>query len=145
MSDFGKKLLGLLTAWPFAYALLFIFFVLGMMFERPGRISDLFPLVIVVHLLTVMLALGLLVFYLIDVFRNDRVHKDQKALWAIVLFFGGAIAMPFYWYLNIWRDPPTEDRNYKNLPDAGSFENADRYEWETETGEPLPREPHSWR
>jgi cytosine/uracil/thiamine/allantoin permease len=49
--------------------------------------------------------MALLTFYIINVFRNDRVNKDMKILWAVVLFFGNFVAMPVYWYLYIWRDP----------------------------------------
>ncbi len=28
----------------------------------------------------------------------------MKALWAVVLFMGGPIAMLVYWYLYLWRD-----------------------------------------
>jgi hypothetical protein len=44
---------------------------------------------------------------MVNVFRNDRVDKDKKVLWAVVLFMGNMIAMPIYWYLYIWREVPT--------------------------------------
>ena len=49
---------------------------------------------------------ALMAYYIVNVFRNDRVAKDQKVLWLIVVFMGGFIAMPVYWYLFIWREPP---------------------------------------
>ncbi len=42
------------------------------------------------------LMLGLTVFYIVHVFRTDRVPADKKALWAVVLFLGNLLAMPFY-------------------------------------------------
>ena len=56
-----------------------------------------------IHLLTIALTLGLLVVYIIDVFKNKKVKNDIKALWAIILILGNVIAMPIYWYLYIWR------------------------------------------
>lgn len=53
-----------------------------------------------------VVTLGLLVTYILDTFRNDRVAKDMKALWAVVLFMGSIFAMPIYWYLYVWRDSP---------------------------------------
>jgi hypothetical protein len=35
------------------------------------------------------------------------VPNDKKALWAAVLFFGNMVALPVYWYLYIWREPPS--------------------------------------
>ena len=49
-----------------------------------------------------LLVLALLAFYIIHLFRTDRVPNDKKALWAVVLFLGNLMAMPFYWYFYIW-------------------------------------------
>lgn len=64
-----------------------------------------FFIILPIHLLTMIIIVALLTFYIINVFRNDRVNKDMKILWAVILFFGSFIAMPIYWYLYIWRDP----------------------------------------
>jgi hypothetical protein len=57
------------------------------------------------HVITMLWVMGLTVFYIVDVFRNELVVKDQKALWAVVIFLGSFVAMPIYWYLYIWREP----------------------------------------
>lgn len=104
-----KILLGVASLWPIVYMVLFIgFFFLAVLFgpgpAEPGSgVQPAFALFIGVHLLTMVLILALTVFYIVDIFRNDRVEKDKKALWAIVIFFGNAIAMPIYWYLYIWK------------------------------------------
>ncbi len=53
-----------------------------------------------------LLLYGLLVLFIVDVFRTERVPQDRRVLWLIVLLVGGFIAMPVYWYLNVWREPP---------------------------------------
>jgi cytosine/uracil/thiamine/allantoin permease len=60
--------------------------------------------------------IALMVFYIVNVFRNDRVDKDKKALWAVVLFMGNMIAMPIYWYLYIWRETPAPDSPLQPQP-----------------------------
>jgi hypothetical protein len=45
----------------------------------------------------------MLIFYIIDVWRNTRVAKNQKALWTVVLLCGWFFAFPVYWYLYLWR------------------------------------------
>ena len=106
-------MLGIFTAWPILYMALFMCMVFGMMFwmelgRHEGRAEPpMFMLLILpLHFLTMLVMLALLVFYIVHVFKSDRVPQDQKALWAVVLFLGNAIAMPVYWYLYIWRDPP---------------------------------------
>lgn len=106
-----KILLGLLTVWPFAYLILFfitvfstVFFVTGP--EGGAGPPPLIALILPLHLLTMLLIFALMTFYIVNVFRNSRVEKDQKVLWAVVLFFGSMIAMPIYWYIYIWKAAP---------------------------------------
>jgi uncharacterized membrane protein len=46
---------------------------------------------------------GLIVFYIIDVFRNQSVPSNQKAIWAVALIIGNLGVFPFYWYIHIWK------------------------------------------
>ena len=111
MTKLTKILLGLATLWPFVYMILFFvlifssfFFVFaspGQEFGPPLSFMIIFPL----HLLTMLWIMALTVFYIVNVFRNERVEKDKKVLWAVVLFMGNMIAMPIYWYLYIWKEP----------------------------------------
>jgi hypothetical protein len=48
-----------------------------------------------------VLPAGLAIFYVIDVFRNDRVIEEKKALWGVVILLGNIFAMPVYWYLYV--------------------------------------------
>jgi len=50
--------------------------------------------------------------YIKNVFKNERISQDKKALWVVVLFLGGFVAMPIYWYLYIWKEP-----KQKQLPE----------------------------
>ena len=113
MTKAGKIALGAATVWPFLYVLIFFVAVFGLTFAFSGRdpVSEgdrppaWFFGIIALHFLTMLWVLGLMVFYMINVFRNERVEKDKKVLWAVVLFLGNMLAMPVYWYLYIWREP----------------------------------------
>jgi hypothetical protein len=39
-------------------------------------------------------------------FKTPAIKAEMKALWGIVLFFGGPIAMPIFWYLYVWPSDP---------------------------------------
>ncbi len=54
------------------------------------------------HLIALLLVALLMAFYLVYLFRTDRVRPDKKALWAVVLFLGNLLAMPVFWYLYVW-------------------------------------------
>lgn len=150
MSDFKKKLLGILTAWPFAWIFLFILFVFGLIAGNPG--GDLGPIggllfmfFFLIHFLTVLLAIGLQVYYIINVFRNGNVDKDQQIVWVLALFFGGIIAMPIYWYMNIWKAPSVDEGPKGQLTGGYPYGSTNQSQWESRTEEPVPPEPHSWR
>lgn len=106
MSKTGKQLLGLATILPFGYIIFFFVAIFSaFLFESTGLIAVIFPL----HILMMLLITALTVFYIVDIFRNNRVDKDKKALWAIVIFMGSIIAMPIYWYMYFWKEQPAAD------------------------------------
>lgn len=106
-----KILVGLASLWPFVYMILFFIFFLSSFFflsASPGQEFGPpvgFIVIFLLHLLTMLWIMALTIFYIVNVFRNERVDKDKKALWAVVLFMGNMIAMPIYWYLYIWKEP----------------------------------------
>lgn len=105
MSKTVKLLLGITTFWPAAYMILFSAFIVSTILSgfAPGSA---FAVIFALHMVTMLLIAALTVFYIVNVFRNDRVDKDKKALWAIVLFLGNVIAMPVYWYIYFWKTEP---------------------------------------
>ena len=64
-------------------------------------------IIFVLHGITIGWLWVLLAIYIYNVFHNDGVGKDKKALWAVVLFLGNMIAMPIYWYLYVRPDDST--------------------------------------
>ena len=82
----------------------FIYFTLFFTIVGPGeKTTNLF--FIVFFVLTVLSLPGAFIFYIVDVYRNRSIMKDQKHLWAALLVFGNLLVYPFYWYLHIWREP----------------------------------------
>jgi hypothetical protein len=109
MSKSGKILLGIATIWPILYMIFFFIFIFTAMtsspssvFDDSGSLGSMFAVIFPLHILTSFLMMGLTIYYIVNVFRNERVHQDKKTLWAVVLFLGNVIAMPIYWYLYIW-------------------------------------------
>src|SRR5688572_7558223 len=120
MKKWAKILLGLATLWPFLYMILFFVFIFSTVLFMPkqgaeGSDSPTFLVVIIpLLILTMLWIIGLTIFYMVNVFKNDMVDKDKKVLWAVVIFMASMFAMPIYWYLYIWREsasagspPPT--------------------------------------
>ena len=59
------------------------------------------------HFLSSLNFLGLWVFYIVYLFKTDRVPKDKKALWAAVIFLGHMFAIPVFWYFYVRKQPET--------------------------------------
>ena len=114
----AKLFVGALTLWPIVYIFLFIAFAVGMMFYASGvdaatRAQEppaAFFLVFALHFATILMTLGLVGFYIVYLFKTDRVAQDKKALWAAVLFLGGMIAMPVFFYLYIWPEAAPDQK-----------------------------------
>lgn len=53
--------------------------------------------------LGMLLYLGTLGIFITDVFNNNKIEKDIKVVWVIILFVGNLVAIPIYWYLYIWK------------------------------------------
>jgi hypothetical protein len=151
MNKGGKVLLGLATLWPFFYLILFFVFILSMVLLESGGGGDGAPPIIAIifplHLLTMLIIAALTVFYIVNVFRNNRVDKDKKALWAIVIFMGSVIAMPIYWYLYVWKEEPAAASAPGQLgsADSSAWTNEVRTQHsQTEQYVP-PSQPPNWR
>jgi hypothetical protein len=107
-----KLLVGAVTLWPILYVFFFMIFMVTSMFwmsrgDESGRSSGLpleFIVLFAVHLGTMLVMFGLIAFYIVYLFKTDRVPQDKKALWAVAIFFGNVLAMPVFFYLYIWPD-----------------------------------------
>ena len=110
MKKSNKIILGILTTWPILYMFIFMGYIFFSFFlsinsSNPNDIMPDFFIIFILHFFTIFMSMGLLIYYVINIFKNDRVKSDQKALWAIILFVGNMIAMPVYFYLFIWKEP----------------------------------------
>lgn len=107
-----------LVAFPLHDSFLRILFSSILFMPSPGGEESgppfFFAVFIALHLFTMLWLMGLTVFYMVNVFRNDRVDKDKKVLWAVVIFMGNMIAMPIYWYLYIWKEVPAGTSDLEN-------------------------------
>lgn len=109
-----KTLLGILTAWPLAYALIFMAAAMVMValtaggrpLRAPGAEPPLWlTLLLVLHVGTMLLWLGLTVFYAVHALRSPRMPGSQRVLWVLLVVVGAFFAQLVYWYLFIRSEP----------------------------------------
>ena len=106
---------GVATIWPVIYAGVFITLLLTMALglasdqaaaggsRPPENLERLFSLLLVGHVGTMIVTTGLLVFYIVHVFKNSALSDNTRILWTIIILMGNVVAMPVYWYLHIWK------------------------------------------
>jgi hypothetical protein len=98
--------LGVFTYWPLIYVLIFTLTMLTGVFgvKQPsdGGVPMYFKILFACHLITMLEIVFLAVFYIGYLLKTDRVASNKKILWAVLIWFGNAIAMPIFWHRYIW-------------------------------------------
>lgn len=94
--------LGLLTVVPVVWFFTALGVLVVSVITRGVAQEDLIlprELLFVGHVVAALLSLCLLVFYLRHAFRNPRLSKDARALWAVLIVVANVFVMPAYWWL----------------------------------------------
>ena len=63
----------------------------------------------VLHLLTMLLMLALMPFYIILAVKNERLDQTMRIIWVVLLCTLGLLANPVYWFLYVWRKPGSNE------------------------------------
>jgi len=109
--------LGALTAWPFAFgALVLLAGVFGLIPKDSATPPPTFVVFFALLVLTPLMLLGLLVFYLVYLFTKTPLPLDRKLIWSVTLVAGHVFVMPVFWWRHIWRP-----RNMAPLPESKRF------------------------
>jgi len=107
--------LGIFTILPVLYYAVFLIYMFNstnklehiwllLIYAFIYQLSIFFIFTLPIHLLIIIETIALLVFYIIDIFKNNYIEKYKKILWILaLLFFGIVIVIPIYWYINIWK------------------------------------------
>ena len=54
-------------------------------------------------ILTALLSLGLLIYYIVHVVNNNRIDSTERIIWVLVFVLAGMVGFPVYWYMRIWK------------------------------------------
>lgn len=151
LSRMQKILLGIASGWPIVYMFVFIAFIFGLVLTSGGGplgggdlgpvFGGAFVLLFLVHMITIFLTLALTVFYIVHAVKNTKLDSNMRIIWIVLFFFGGMIAEPIYWYLQIWKQ---SEPNVAQLspPPASSWAQQE----DSRQGSYVPpNEPPDWR
>ena len=106
-----RGVLGVIVSLPGAYVAFFVIaflYMLAINFFIEGPVVVTFFLrhsVFLVQLLWISLlsAVGFILASIVHLLLVTRYKDDDKALWILLLVIANVVALPLYWYLNIWR------------------------------------------
>ena len=152
-----KILLGVATIWPIAYMLLFFVGMMFMMFlmpfasgSTPPHQAD-SPLIFIgflsfftVHMLTILMSMGLMAFYIVRIFKTP-LDEAMKIMWTVLICMVGIFAMPVFWYLYIWREPKAVSAGNAKLASAPASAFVYSTESSVRENEYYPPKPPDWR
>ena len=153
-----KILLGVVTIWPIAYIGLFVVGMFAMMVflqfadgsTSPPQQPD-SPLVAIgflgffaVHMLTILLSMGLMAFYIVRVFKTP-LEEAMKIMWTVLICTVGIFAMPVFWYLYIWREPAVVLPGIAELGSAPASAFTNSSQSSARENEYYPPRPPDWR
>lgn len=111
MSPFKKSILAVLAVWPLVYIIGFTVNTLIMVASpTPDAIATNallanFALIFVLHLATIMMIMGQIVYYLWHIMtQNKQVTDNEKVVWVLCLFFFSMMTFIPYWFVYIRPD-----------------------------------------
>ena len=94
----------LATLLPVIHVFFFMTVVFSSFISHGNKIKDIMPILLFSHFASILISFALIGFYIAHIFKSNKIDKDKKALWAVVIFLGNIMAMPVYWYLYIWKE-----------------------------------------
>jgi len=113
MTRLRKTITGIITILPLLYVAFFMFSVFSSIAMEAGSkgesfIFKHFGAFAAIHGLVMLLQIGLIIYYMVFIFRSSAVKQEMKVLWAVVIFMGNIIAMPIFWYIFFFKAPRGE-------------------------------------
>lgn len=114
MSTAGKVVVGIFTFLPILLLILFfVNFIQTILhfapqldsghIQKPSRdeiINMIAPMFLYI-ILTSLISLGLLIFYIIHAVNNKNLTSNDRVLWVLLFVFIGLIAFPIYFFVKI--------------------------------------------
>ena len=113
LSKSKKKMLGVLSIWPFVWMFVLMAIMCPIFIFKPSVYHSFLdtrlvyiPLLII-HVLTCFCVLGVMIYFIIHAVKNLKLTQGMKIVWIILLVIWHIIVNPIYWYVNIWKEQTT--------------------------------------
>lgn len=84
--------------------------------ESPELFIGTFFTFFILIFLASLVDLGITIYYIVDIVRDESVSENEKVIWALALFFGSFISTAVYYFVRIW-----------NRKEGGVFKESESY------------------
>lgn len=84
--------------------------------ESPELFIGTFFTFFILIFLASLVDLGITVYYIVDIVKDEMVSENEKIVWALALFFGSFISTAVYYFVRIW-----------NRKEGGVFKESEKY------------------
>lgn len=103
--------IGVIAVWPLLFFAALAATLAGLDAD-PARLASTpaFALWFRLYLVTMVVTVGLMAYFVVDVFNNDRLDADGRLVWLAALFIGNVFVFPVYWLVHMWRGPGATPR-----------------------------------
>ncbi|MGE0537822.1 MAG: hypothetical protein AB7O68_22850 [Pirellulales bacterium] len=91
-----KLIVGIATCFAVVWLLFFATYLLIVFLTSWKPTDDELGPILIVHFGCVMLLIGLVLYYVRHVVRNESVTAETKAFWIKAILLGGIVSMPIY-------------------------------------------------
>ena len=117
----GQKIAaGMATMWLPIWILIFIGAVFAMTFgtailastgEGEGAGLMMLPMMCIfpAHMASILLSLGMTVFWAVHVYKNTRLEGNTQLIWMLAVLLGGIVGQGIYFFVEVWPDRPAVD------------------------------------
>lgn len=58
------------------------------------------------HMATILLSLGMTVFWAVHVYKNTRLEGNTQLIWMLAVLLGGVVGQGIYFFVEVWPDRP---------------------------------------
>ena len=101
-----KTFLLILTIIPIVYMAYFSFRIYSSVYTGEPLFSDGFPkLLFALHMVSAVINIGLFIFYIVHIIRNNNLSRGSKATWMITSFLFSNFTFIAYWFIHLWNAP----------------------------------------
>jgi hypothetical protein len=99
-----NKVIAILSFWPLIYTAIYFaaaILIISLGDNLPEAVKPIIKAIDLLSLPTFWLFLGMVIFYLLLIFKHKIIPEEKRLNWAAAIFFMGLISIPIFWFKHV--------------------------------------------